>query len=89
MVYKQYRTLYLDYSTRWLDETVDTRRMVTIHEIIHCFNVPLKTVIGELIEDLGMDEKMVNIIHRQVNHVMEAITQDFTIVIDRKLKSEQ
>lgn len=89
VVHKQYRTLYLDISTRWLDESFDTRRLVMIHEIVHCFNVPLKAVLGELIEDLELDEKVVNIVHRQMNHVMEAITQDFAIVIDRKMKEWQ
>lgn len=85
-VYRDYRELYLNVSSRWIDEPFETRRMIMIHEMIHCFTVPLKRAVCAAADDLGVDDKVIAMIHRQINETMEQVTQDFAIVIDRKFR---
>ena len=85
VVHKDYREIYINVAKDWVDLADDRRRGMMIHELIHCFTVPLKTAVCEALEDLDVDEKIEKLIYRNINKAMESVTQDFAYVVERHL----
>lgn len=83
-LHKDYRVADLDLCGGFLSITEWEQHEVLIHEIIHSYTIPLKTVIQDVMIDLKTSDEITTIISRQVNKVMEQVTQDFAFAIARK-----
>lgn len=90
-------TLQKDY--RWcrivifpdlLSVPYDVQQESVLHEIIHCYNVPLKKVACDILDEcIGDDEgelseKLQNVFRKQIDSTMESVTQDLTFAIQNK-----
>jgi hypothetical protein len=85
-LFRDYRSLRLTICPGFLAYEERGQTEIIIHELVHCFTVPLKTVCFEAMEDLDTDEQLKTIIQRQINSVMEQITQDFAFSISRRIQ---
>jgi hypothetical protein len=90
LVYKDYRWCRIVIYPDLLSVPDDTRKESIYHEIIHCYNVPLKQVACEILEECMPDEKgefsekLQNVLRKRIDRTMEAITQDLTYAILNK-----
>jgi len=83
-LYRDYRSSRLEVTGTFLNYEKWEQREIVIHEIIHSFTIPLKTVLTDAIEDLEPSKEVAAILERQVEKVMEQVTQDFAFSIARK-----
>ncbi len=90
LVYKDYRWCRIVIFPDLLSSPPDVQKESIYHEIIHCYNVPLKKVACDILDEcIGdekgeMSEKLQNVFRSQIDSVMESITQDLAYVICRK-----
>lgn len=87
-VMKDYRHCQIYIYPIFVRHTEQQQFECIIHEIIHCFNVPMKTACLDAIDDAlpDADEKINALAKRGVNKEMERVTQDFTFAILNKFK---
>ena len=67
------------------------QKEAAVHEIIHCFNVPLKSVAIDAMESVAedkLDPRIMNLWRDRINETMEMLTQDFSFVISKVLYEE-
>ncbi|TXH40603.1 MAG: hypothetical protein E6Q97_39365 [Desulfurellales bacterium] len=68
--------------------TSDNPREMLIHELVHAFTIPLKTCANDAFQDLGLDQKLYDVLFRQLDKSMEQVTQDFAFVIEKRLQCD-
>lgn len=81
---RDYRRAHLSVSPAFLVESKAIQREVLIHEIIHSYTIPLKTATFEALEDCKIEDPVYSVVTRQLDRVMEQVTQDFAYAIARK-----
>ena len=81
---KDYRNARLKVTPGYLHYSDWEKRDIMVHEIIHCFTIPIKMVCQKALDDLKIEEPMYSLIVRQLNETMEGVTQDFAFAIARR-----
>jgi hypothetical protein len=89
-VHKDYRWCRIIFFADFLSQPPDVQLETVYHEIVHCYNVPLKKVACDILDNcIGdeqgeMSEKLQTAYRKQIDYVMESITQDLAFVITEK-----
>lgn len=88
-VLSDYRSAKMWIYPRFLNCTRPKQFEAVVHELVHCFNVPLKTACLNALEDVApdVDEKIKAMARRAINKEMERITQDFAFSIVKKFNA--
>jgi hypothetical protein len=81
---RDYRKAYLNIAPTFLTELKSMQREMLIHEIIHSYTIPLKTAAFEALKDCEIEDPVYSVVTRQLDRVMEQVTQDFAYAISRK-----
>ena len=81
---RDYRRAFLNISPPFLIESKAMQREMLIHEIIHSYTIPLKTATFEALKDCEIEDPVYSVVTRQLDRVMEQVTQDLAYAIARK-----
>lgn len=94
-VYKDYRWCRIVIYPDFLSILPTTQQESIYHEIIHCYNVPLKRVACEILDECmpneqgEFSEKLQNVLRKQIDSTMESITQDLAFAIMNKFNEQK